>query len=202
MNTTPPTIRDPTAFRACLRRLRANNDSLMFTTPSRLKIAIRNDPMTSNGTMLGFDVSIVTDDDDSDSAVHRAAKNEIDVYEDDTGCIVIDDYEFEDTDDVELQKAMDMVNDVAQWSICPCGYYFIKDGDPHMCYHCELTRTADDLAGVFCPICHDAGFPRWMVQLPCCKQRLHRSCRDACAAMSSTCPLCRGDWDYFPSQQS
>lgn len=186
----PPLIRDVTAFLACLKRLKRHNDTVVFTNPHRLRILLRNDP-TIDDDHLGFDVSLLTDDNEG---VFRAVRNEVDVYEDE-GCVVLDEFCFKETDTEDISKAVDFVNALNDWAMCPCGHYLIKDGNPHMCYHCELTRSADDLIGVFCPICHEEGFPRWMQQVPCCKQRLHRACRDACAAVALRCPLCRADWD-------
>jgi len=193
-----PVIRDPSAFRACLRRLRDANETVIFTNPHRLKILIRNDPTATEAGHFAFDVSFVSED---DPAVQRAAKNEIDMYEDGSGCAVADEYNFAEDDDDALAKAMDLINSLHSWSMCPCGSYFIKDGDPHMCLYCELTRSAEDLAGIFCPICHDAGFPRWMHRASCCGQLLHRACRDACVSAAAggghqpRCPLCRAEWD-------
>ena len=192
MRTKEPLIRDVTAFQACLHRLHAHNDAVQITNAHRIKILIRNNPETeADENHFAFDVSLVTE---ADEALQRATKNEVDVYDDENGCAVLDEFCFEHTDKQSLAKAMTFINEVADWAVCPCGKYLIKDGNPHMCYYCEMTRSADDLASVFCPICHEEGFPRWMTQVPCCKQRLHQACRDACASVSHRCPLCRADW--------
>jgi hypothetical protein len=169
--------------------LKEANDSLCITTPRGLKFVVRNDP---DAEPAGFDLMLVTED---DQTIHRAALNELDAYDDGNGCTILDEVEL-DGDDAWV-KAMDMLNRVYTWSTCPCGNYFIKDTS-HMCYYCDLTKTPDDHAEIFCPICHDVGYQRWMITVPCCKQVMHTRCRDACRAASSThtCPLCRADW--FP----
>lgn len=184
----PPLVHDLDSFKTALGRLRAANDSLMLTTTRGLKLVIRNDP---EADPMGFDLAIATDEDET---ILRATENELDAYDDGNGCVVMEEIVL-DSDDAWV-KAMDSVNRMATWSACPCGSYFIKD-HAHLCYYCDLTKRPDEHAEVFCPICHDAGYPRWMITVPCCSQLMHRRCRDACRAAGHglpTCPLCRADW--------
>lgn len=184
---------------AVLKRLKAANDNVTYRTAGGLRVMIRNDPVDSEpgqpeSAYINFDVSVVTEDELP--AIVKAINNEIDIVMDDSGCVVIEEYSFADTDAEGLKEAMDFLNDIEQWTVCQCGEYLIKDQGA-MCYYCHLTTDpADKGEDVFCPICHEETRPRWTVATPCCKAKMHRKCKEACiaAAASPTCPMCRKAW--------
>ena len=202
-------ISDAAALLRTLKRLRDANDNVAYRTSGGLRIMIRNDPESEtdvSGKELSFDVSVIIEDEPDE--IVKAIKNEIDIMEDDSGCIVIEDYSFQDTDTESLQTAVDFLNAVDLWTVCPCGEFLIKDAHVgtalkaavSMCYYCECTRESNDTLEVQCPICHDHGSTRWMVKLPCCGQSMHRKCQQSCIASSSLrlvenkCPLCCRSW--------
>ena len=132
------------------------------------------------------------------AAIVKSIKNEIDIMEDESGCVVIEEYSFEENDLEGLQTAVDFLNAVEHWTVCPCGEYLIKDAlapGADMCYYCDMT-TPEGGETVFCPICHESGNVRWMVATACCKQRMHRKCREACIRHDDPprCPMCRSSW--------
>jgi hypothetical protein len=195
----PQFIRKPGSLLATLRRMRTCNDNVAYRTTGGLRVMIRNDPDSDSEEDLSFDVSIVTEDETP--AIVKSIKNEIDIMEDDAGCIVIEEYSFSDTDADSLQSAVDFLNAVDLWTVCPCGEYLIKDKihNPalEMCYYCELTNNGD-LEDVFCPICHENGASRWMVTTSCCNQKMHKKCKETCIATDvlrdPRCPMCRTSW--------
>lgn len=208
--TPPKLITDPGALLRVLKRLHATDDGyagFRFRTAGGLRVAIRNDSDSDDlrdETWLAFDVNIAVEEDEPPSVL-KAIKNEIHVIADDTaGLYVIDEFEFDPADQESLTSAMDFINDVNMWTVCPCGDYFIKDrGD--MCYFCDMSMRADENGEqIFCPICHDVGHVRWMVTTNCCKQKLHKKCKEACivsedlrnrdGARCSRCPMCREPW--------
>lgn len=196
-------VNNPSALLALLSRLKASNDNVAFRTSGGLRVMIRNDP-DSDVEDLMFDVSVIIED-ESPSIV-KAVKNEVDIMEDDAGVIILEEYSFPKSDGDALKGAMDFLNALDAWTVCPCGEYLVKDkyldaNAASMCYYCELTRgpTAND-DDVYCPICMNDGCERWMVATECCKQKMHRRCREECIATSHLrnntpeCPLCRSLW--------
>ena len=182
-----------------LIRLREANDNIAFRTTGWLRVMVRNDPSSDsvNKDNLDFDVSVVAEEEVP--AVAKALKNEIDIIEDECGVIVIEEYSFLETDTESLEQTMDFLNLVDSWCICPCGEYLIKD-KKNMCYYCDMTQNPQETAGIFCPICHEEGCSRWMVETECCKQKMHRKCRETCIATAearlqeASCPMCRTEW--------
>ena len=198
-------ISDSAALLRTLKRLRSANDNVAYRTSGGLRIMIRNDPDSEtdvNKTEIAFDVSVVIEDEPEE--IVKAIKNEIDIMEDDSGCIVIEDYSFQETDAEALKSAVDFLNAVDSWTVCPCGEFLIKDAHVDtvpskaavsMCYYCECTRESTDTLDVQCPICHDHGSTRWMVKLPCCGQWMHRKCQQsALRLVENKCPLCCRSW--------
>ena len=203
MDSNTTLIADPAAFSNVLRRLRTSNDSVAFRTPGGLRLAIRNDPDDEGReNWFTFDVCVVVSEDEKPS-VTNAVKNEIDIMDDDevSGFAIIDQYEFREDDAESLEAAKEFVNTAAAWTVCQCGDYLIKDRGA-MCYYCEMTaRRDEDVDKEFCPICHEHGYARWMVVTSCCKQKLHKKCKEACIVsndlreLESRCPMCRELWD-------
>ena len=192
----PPMISKPEALLRTLKRMRASNDNVAYRTSGGLRIMVRNDPESEDEGYLTFDVSVVTEDESE--AIVKSIKNEIDIMEDESGCVVIEEYSFEENDLEGLQTAVDFLNAVEHWTVCPCGEYLIKDAlapGADMCYYCDMT-TPEGGETVFCPICHESGNVRWMVATACCKQRMHRKCREACIRHDDPprCPMCRSSW--------
>ena len=187
-------ITRPEALLAVAKRLRVSNDNLAYRTSGGLRIMLRNDPDPDvdheDANVLAFDVSVITDNESS--AIIRSIKNEVDIMEDESGCVVIEEYEFGESDDDALKSAMDFLNEVDQWTVCACGEYLIKDFPATECYLCELTHAGDP-TDIFCPICHEPGRARWMTTTTCCAQQLHAKCKTACKEASGTtgCPMCR-----------
>ena len=189
-------IHDPAALLRTVLRLREANDNVTFRTEGGLRVMLRNEPdMGSSTSLVAFDVSVVTEDEDA--SIVTAINNEIDIMEDDSGCVVIEEYSFLVSDAEGLQAAVTFLNDVNLWTVCACGDYLIKDHPATLCYYCDMTH-AGGAADVFCPICHEQGYPRWMVTTACCAQQMHKKCKAACQAASSassgTCPMCRKAW--------
>lgn len=193
-------ITNEDALLKTLVRLRAANDNVTYRTSGGLRVMIRNDPDDPLSEDIAFDVSIIIEDEPP--AVEKSLRNEIDISEDESGCIVVDEYSFAKSDTEALKTAMDFLNQVDHWTPCPCGCYLIKDAAT-MCYYCEMTAeppgNADD--DIFCPICHESGHPRWMIHTTCCKQKMHRKCKETCIASAALrlqdaqCPMCRASWD-------
>ena len=182
-------VHDPGALLACLRRLRDANDALVVANDGGIRICIRNDPDLADAETLAFDVCIVVED---DAVIARATANELDMYDDESGCVIVEDFCFKETNAAKLAHAAKLLNAMFLWRVCLCGDRLVKDAHPLMCYACEMTTSAADrVTDATCPICYDAGFPRWMTTTPCCGQKMHRMCRDACAKNDSRCPLCR-----------
>lgn len=193
-----PLITSKDAFLKTLIRLREANDNVAFRTSGGLRIMIRNDPSDDNTKdSLDFDVSVVAEEEVP--AIAKALRNEVDIIEDECGVIVIEEYSFLESDTENLERALEFLNIVDSWCICPCGEYLIKDTCT-MCYYCDLTRNPDDTTGIFCPICHEEGCSRWMIETECCKQKMHRKCKDTCIATAESrlqearCPMCRTEW--------
>ena len=192
-------ISKPEALLHTLKRMRRCNDNVAFRTRGGLRVMVRNDPEDAEKNYLTFDVSVITED-EAPSTV-TAIKNEIDIMEEESGCVVIEEYSFAEDDAEGLQTAVDFLNDVDRWTVCPCGEFLIKDAPADMCYYCEMTAE-DGGETLFCPICHETGHVRWMVATSCCKQRLHRKCKETCVATESLrsdndvprCPMCRSSW--------
>lgn len=199
----PRFITDPMALLKLVKRLRDANDNLAYRTSGGLRIMIRNDPDDAGPGEVAFDVSVVIDDESPE--IVKAIQNEIDIMEDDSGCIVIEDYAFSETDGESLKSAVKFLNSVDTWTVCPCGEYLIKDAfenaEATMCYYCECTREAHETLEHFCPICHDIGCARWMITVPCCNQKMHRKCQQACIVSASIrhvenkCPMCCQAWN-------
>ena len=195
-------VTDAQALLRVLKRVRASHDSLAFRSTGGLRLAIRDTAEDElREKWLTFDVCIVVADDEKPS-ISAAVKNELDVLEDEelAGFAIIEQYEFRDDDAESLNAVMEFLNTAALWTVCQCGEYLIKDRHA-MCYYCELTaRQGDDAENVFCPICHETGYPRWMVTTSCCKQKLHKKCKEACIVsddlrdVESRCPMCRETW--------
>jgi hypothetical protein len=186
-------ITRPEALLAVAKRLRVSNDNLAYRTSGGLRIMLRNDPDPDvdhdDINVVAFDVSVITDNESS--AIVRSIKNEVDIMEDESGCVVIEEYEFGESDDDALKSAMDFLNEVDQWTVCACGEYLIKDFPATECYLCELTHAGDP-TDIFCPICHEPGRARWMTTTTCCAQQLHTKCKTLCRESSTTgCPMCR-----------
>ena len=190
-------VSDPEALLRTLQRLVNANDNVTYRTSGGLRVMIRNDPNDDQDD-ISFDVSVVIEDEPP--AVEKALKNEIDIMEDDSGCIVIEEYSFMREDAETLKNVVDFLNAVDAWCVCPCGEFLVKDGCT-MCYYCEMTAEKTDTDDVFCPICHESGHPRWMVNTACCKQLMHRKCKDTCVSsaalrlQAAQCPMCRASWE-------
>jgi hypothetical protein len=204
MTTAPPKkkfINDPEALLKTLKRLRKANDNVTYRTSGGLRIMLRNEPDDDDGPgNISFDVSVVIEDELP--SVEKAFRNEIDIMDDESGCIVIEEYSFAPDDVDSLQEAVNFLNQVDLWTICPCGEYLIKDAPEGMCYYCEMmTCPNKEDPDVFCPICHESGHPRWMITTTCCKQKMHRKCKETCVSSSemrlqdAQCPMCRAPWD-------
>jgi len=199
----PGFITQASALLTTLKRMKEANDNVAFRTTGGLRIMLRNDPDSEDESDdIAFDVSVVIGEDENPSIV-KAIKNEIDIMEDEAGMVVIEDYAFSETDNESLKNCMDFLNAVDLWTVCPCGEYLIKDKHENqgvtMCYYCEMTANGDG-SSIFCPICHESGSARWMIGTTCCKQKMHKKCKEACIAsdgirlVDSRCPMCREPW--------
>lgn len=184
---------------ACLLRMHAHNDAVIFWNASRdFRMLLRNDP-TETGT-IAFELCIVPDDDDEEdedggSSLARVLQLEHDGYMDDDGAFVVDAFSFAMDDLVRspdlLEGAKACVNRVHAYALCMCGQHFVKDGAA-TCLYCQLTEDPAD-GRHFCAICHDTGAPRHMAKQACCGQMLHRACLATwrCTSRDARCPLCR-----------
>ena len=195
-------ISDPAALLKTVKRLSKANDNVTYRTSGGLRIMLRNEPDDEDGPdTIAFDVSVVIEDESP--SVEKAFRNEIDIMDDESGCIVIEEYSFAPDDTESLQQAVDFLNQVDLWTVCPCGEYLIKDAPEVMCYYCEMTVYSDDKEDpdIFCPICHESGHQRWMTTTPCCKQKMHKKCKATCVSSAelrlqeAQCPMCRAPWD-------
>jgi hypothetical protein len=186
----------PDSVLRVLRRLRDANDTVAFRSSGNLRVMLRNDPDCPDNE-LGFDVSVVTTGEPD--AVERALSNEIDVMPEDDGIgnIVVEEYSFDPARDPEtLTEIVDFLDALDAWRVCPCGDYIIKDAE-QQCYYCDLMTDPETTSDDICPICHeDVNNPRWIFRTPCCRQVMHRACRDACARppLEPRCPMCRVQW--------
>lgn len=193
-------ISDSAALLKTLKRLGAANDNVTYRTFGGLRIMLRNEPDDDDPNNIAFDVSVVIEDEPP--SIEKAFRNEIDIMEDESGCIVIEEYSFAPDDADSLQQVMDFLNQVDLWIICPCGEYLIKDAPETMCYYCEMTCLGEKEEDIFCPICHEIGHPRWMTTVSCCSQKMHKKCKDTCISSSelrlqeARCPMCRAPWEH------
>jgi hypothetical protein len=192
-------INDPGALLKTLKRLGHANDNVTYRTSGGLRIMIRNDPDDTDERTITFDVSVVIDDEPP--SVEKAFRNEIDIMDDESGCIIIEEYAFAVDDTESLHNVVTFLNALNLWMICPCGDYLIKDTPEVMCYYCEMTKCLDEKEDVFCPICHESGHPRWMTTTTCCGQFMHKKCKETCISSAELrlqdvqCPMCRAPWD-------
>ena len=197
-------IVDPASFLAVLKRLRAKDDSFAFRASGGLRIVIRNDKDDdeddANPDWFTFEVGVVVNDEERPCVI-KSIKNEVDIMEDvDVGGIaVLETFEFDQADDESLMESIEFLNAVDHWTVCPCGDYLIKDRG-ETCYYCQMTHRQDDTEENFCPICHEVGRNRWMITTGCCKQKMHKKCKEACIVsndlrnLESRCPMCREPW--------
>ena len=178
-------------FLGCLRRLHNHNDAVMFWNRDKdFRLMVRNDPC--DDATLGFEVCILADEDEDISTVLQLEC--LGYFEDNV--YVLETYSLS-WDDVNaksalLEPALDFVNAVFNYSVCPCGEHLIKD-DSSICYYCQMSSSVEDLAQAFCFVCHQTSIKKHMKSLPCCHQYLHRACLDKwkSVAVDASCPHCR-----------
>ena len=198
----PPTlVKDARSLISTCQRLSVSNDAVVFwNVDNQFKIMLRNDPIDQD--TCGFDISIMTGDDDDDvEDLSTVLSLEHDGYfDDEPGMFVLETMSFARDaapEDASVVKAMETINRIYGYRLCPCRSYLIKDSlnyDTTICTFCQLTATAAELEPVFCPICQDSTIRKHMTVQACCNQELHRSCLETWLAKSdcTRCPLCRG----------
>ena len=196
----PVLVRDAGSLVSTCQRLSVSNDAVVFwNVDNQFKIMLRNDPVDHE--TLGFDISILTGEDDDDvEDLSTVLALEHDGYFDEPGMFVLETLSFPRDaapDHPEVLKAMNAINRIYGYRLCPCSAYLIKDSletSASICAFCQLTATAAELEPVFCPICQDSTIRKHMTVQACCSQALHRSCLDTWLAKSdcTRCPLCRG----------
>lgn len=201
-----PLIHDARHLLACLVRMRDADDGVMFWNATReFRLMLRHDPGfededDEDGDMLAFDVCIVPEDSDEEEdcaggLVRRVLELEHEGYDED-GVFVVESRSFRLADVKRrpslLADAVERINALYNYSVCPCAAYFIKDGAP-LCLYCQLTQDeAADANLHTCPICMESSSVRQMARQPCCKQLLHSRCLTLCLATGNVrCPMCR-----------
>lgn len=198
-----PLIADPLSLLAVVQRLHVSNDAVVFwNREETFKLLVRNDPVDEE--TCSFELAILCDEDEPDGArmlkclqlEHDGFFDEPGVFSVETLCVRRD----ATASDPDLLRAVGMINDVFEYTVCKCARYLIKDaqflvGEPHLCLHCQLTARTGDADVDFCPICQEKSFTRHMETTPCCKQRLHTACADVWREKNVLCPLCRGGPD-------
>jgi hypothetical protein len=175
-------VRDVSALVACVRRLEAAKDVLVFRTTTGMRLMVRPDDDT-------VEVAVVCDMDlKAGEALHRALlESDPEFYDDGSECtVVVGDFEFPS----EAVELMGRINAASRWFLCPCARAVVKDAAPR-CYYCELTAGDADADADVCPICREDTSSSSMVRLPCCGQFLHAACKIRCEDAAPTCPLCR-----------
>lgn len=207
MDDLPPFITSRDAFISALQRICSSKDAIAFRSPAGLRIMLRYD-LTSEliqeseeKNILSFDLSILLEGETD--YIKRIIQNEVDLMMEsgEVENCVVEEFDLCPTNEKDVEEVINLVNRVYTWSICPCGEYLIKDGS-HMCVYCQMTQPPEDsIDTFFCPICHDETRVRWSVHLPCCKQRIHRSCKvryeqqqqqeEEHDGQNVKCPMCR-----------
>ena len=196
----PPTlVKDARSLISTCQRLSVSNDAVVFwNVDNQFKLMLRNDPIDQD--TCGFDISIMTGEDDDVEDLSSVLALEHDGYFDEPGMFVLETMSFPRDaapEHADVVKAMDTINRIFGYRLCPCGSYLIKDSldtNATICTFCQLTATAAELEPVFCPICQDSTIRKHMTVQTCCNQALHRSCLETWLAKSdcTRCPLCRG----------
>lgn len=184
-------VKDADSMLATVRRLHVINDAVLFWNEQRsFKLMLRNDPMDAE--TISVELALVFDDDDEDMARIMELTN--DGYIDEPGTFVLESWTFSSAEfgHDEAARIMRAINDAFLYRVCACGSYLIRD-DAQICVFCCMTRSAEDKAVHFCPICHEEGMRMHMDHMPCCGQHLHRACLAAWKSKSGDdrCPLCR-----------
>lgn len=167
------------SLKSALSRLCDCNDSTMFYNPAGIMFLIRG--MTDEDDSRSIDIGVL-----GGELMDRCMKHETDVSEEGNIYVLQEFVVDNDTID-DIKKTM---NEFWEWTVCPCNEYLIKHPEATMCYVCEMTcggQTPEE----FCPICHDHGHTRWMIQTPCCKQNMHRTCHRLWKTRSRSCAICR-----------
>lgn len=187
-----PLICRAQSLHACLCRLRATNDAVIFKNADEtLRIMLRNDPQENPDTMC-FDLSVVWDD-NTDVEIAKIMDLEHDGYIEEPGVFVLDSFSnipAQTHDSPELDRLRLAINHAHELSLCHCMTYLIKDGGS-CCVFCTMTADEGDLRREFCPICQDSGIRLHMAKQSCCNQFLHASCLRTWNKTSSVCPMCR-----------
>lgn len=192
-------VRDAASLISTCRRLSVSNDAIAFwNIDHKFKLMLRNDPIDHD--TCGFDISILSGEDDDVEDLSNVLALEHDGYYDEPGMFVLETLSFPRDaapDHPEVVKAKDVINRIYGYRLCPCGSYMIKDSqdtNATICAFCQLTSTSADMEPVFCPICQDSTIRKHMTVQACCNQALHRTCLETWLAKSDStrCPLCRG----------
>lgn len=190
----PSVIPSVSGFLGCLRRLHNHNDAVMFWNHDKdFRIMIRNDPC--DDVTLGFEICIIADEDDDIcnvlqlSCLGPAAYCEDDTYVLETYSLSMEEVTAKPS---LLEPALECVNSIFNYSMCPCGDHLIKD-DSAICYYCQLSSSVDDMTQAFCFVCHQTSIKKHMKLLDCCHQYLHRACLEKWenVAADASCPHCR-----------
>lgn len=188
-------VSDGSALLSALVRLHAHNDAIIFwNAEESFKILLRNDPVDLE--TYSFDLSILCEE-DADDSVNKLLQTEHDGYFDEPGVFTFETISVSSSsraDSEDVRHAMNRINELWAYKICPCGAYLIKD-EGSMCNFCEMTLTPADREVHFCPICHENSIQKHMTRQDCCSQYIHTTCLDTWYAKSDSsgvCPLCRG----------
>lgn len=197
-------VKDAKSLLACLLRMHASNEAVVFWNASReFKMMLRNDPVEPG--VVAFDLCIVPDDDSDDEGdseggdpLRQVLELEHDGYDED-GMFVVEARSFPMDDLVArpylLDDVLGRINAVWRYAVCKCNRYLIKDGAP-TCLFCQLTHdVVADAAEHVCAICLERSPARHMVKQACCAQLLHARCLavwTSSAGQHARCPLCRG----------
>lgn len=179
---------------ACVLRMHMSNEAVVFWNHTKeFKIMLRNDPVEAD--IVAFEVCIVSDEDEDGGRMAKVLEMEYDGMHDE-GMFVVDTFSYDleavvRSPDV-LDDARRTLNRVFNFTVCPCGKYFIKDY-ARMCMFCQLTKDSYDAPLHFCAICHEQSSEQLMVRQACCSQMLHRACLALweVKSPSRSCPLCR-----------
>lgn len=190
-------VSDPKSFLKALARLHQNNDAILFwNVDDTFRILLRNDPVETDS--YTFDLSILCDDDASEGWLQKLLQTDHDGYFEEDGVFTFETISVSTESDGssdDTKHAMEQVNALWRYRVCPCKKYLIKDAE-HICTFCEMTMTEADTVEEFCPICHDTAIRKHMIQQACCSQFMHNACLETWVSKTSDvparCPMCRG----------
>ena len=181
-----------------LTRMHKSSTSLVFKNKnSDFQIIIRPDIEASLGHYMSFDVMIFMDV--ANEALLKCLQNYADaagfnsVEAEEEFLVASFEIDKRSRNDDDIQEFCDLLRDVENISICPCGERFIHD-DGEMCTFCDLFATEEGLEKFDCSICMDSCRTMHAMTMNCCGNKVHKLCdAEWYKKGNKTCAFCRAE---------